>query len=148
MISSLVFYYDIESYQKKKQKQLGAYITLIGHIKNQVECYLLPIDEILSSLDKKLLLECTASPVKQVRTLEEIISASNFYMDGECISLVEKFANEFGTAYRAEQLHSCDYYISELKGQMGKLKENNAKERKVHLALCLCASMSIVLLLI
>ncbi len=148
VISSLVFYYEMQSFEKKKLAQLSAYISLIEYIKNQVECFLLPIDKILSSADRELICACTLTDAQDFKTLNDLIDGTSFYLNSESIGTVKVFADEFGVGYRAQQLRSCEYCITELMRQRDKQKEKNTKEKKVRLALCLCASFSIVLLLL
>ena len=73
---------------------------------------------------------------------------ADFYFDNECIGFIKQFSRDFGQGYIEEQLRSCDYYKNELIKQREKMKEKSIKEKKLRLALCLCASFSVILLLI
>ena len=48
----------LASYEKKKLSVLDAWIDLIFHIRGQIDCYLMPLDEILSCADEAVLKGC------------------------------------------------------------------------------------------
>ena len=54
IISALVIYLEIQRYEKLKLKQINSYILLIEYIKNQIECFLLPIDTIILNCNKEI----------------------------------------------------------------------------------------------
>lgn len=151
VISSLLIYLEMQKYEKLKLAQLNAYISLIEYIKNQVECFLLPIDSIIQSVSEKIIKECgikEGTDLKSFATVNDIVQSTVFYIEGDSIGLIRQFAHDFGMGYRDEQIRLCEHYIKELIKEREKLKENSAKEKKVRLALSLCISVSLILLLI
>ena len=44
IISALIVYLEMQKYESIKLKQINSFILLIEYIKNQIECFLLPID--------------------------------------------------------------------------------------------------------
>ena len=149
ILSALVMYSEIQRYEKLKLKQINSYILLIEYIKNQIECFLLPIDVIIHNCNKDVIKYCGINTdYTKAKNLEELIMSADFYCDTECVELIEQFSKDFGQGYMQEQLRSCDYYRSELIKQRDKIKEKSIKEKKLRLALCLCASFSLILLLI
>lgn len=149
ILSALVMYSEIQRYEKLKLKQINSYILLIEYIKNQIECFLLPIDVIIHNCNKDVIKSCGINTdYTKAKNLEELIMSADFYCDTECVELIEQFSKDFGQGYMQEQLRSCDYYRSELIKQRDKIKEKSIKEKKLRLALCLCASFSLILLLI
>ncbi len=149
LTSGFIVYIESQKYENKKLDQLDAYITLIDYIKNQVECFLLPIDEIISQCDASLLDRCGISAgTENLKTIEDIVKASELYIDQEALSLIGKFAKEYGKAYRSEQVRSCVFYKEELLKIYNKNKKSNDEQRKVRLAISLCISFSVILILI
>ena len=151
VVSALIFYFESQAYNKKALAQLDAYINLIEYIKNQVCCFLTPIDIILNNCDVEILKNCVMGEVSEpkiLKTVGDIIDASYFYIEQDALAVIKRFGSDFGTIYRDEQLISCDLYIDELKSIKSKKKENFEKEKKVRLALCVCLSVSMILLLI
>ena len=148
LMSALLMYFEMQSYQKKRANQLDAFLSLIEYVKNQVECYMLPIDAIILSCDKKLLERCGVDIAREYKTLEEMIEHTDFYLENDALKIILEFVKDFGVRYRSEQIISCKRYYDLLIKEREKLKEKNTKERKVRLALCLSISFSIILLLI
>ena len=148
-ITALYCYSETIKYQKKRMKQINAFIDLIDYIKNQVECFLLPFDEIVRSCNTNLLNNCgITTPKSNFKTMKELISHVNFYCDDEVIEILEQFADGFGKAYLNEQINSCEYCKNELIKKRNKTHEKDLKNQKIQLALFLCASFSIIILLI
>ena len=149
VISALIIYLEIQKYEKMKIKQINSFILLIEHIKNQIECFLLPIDTIIHNCDENMVRSCGINnDHRKVDNLEELIMSADFYCDAECIDLINQFSRNFGQGYMQEQLSSCDYYRNELIKKRDKLKEKSIKEKKLRVALCFGASFSLILLLI
>lgn len=149
IVSALIMYFEMQHYEKLKLKQINSFILLIEYIKNQIECFLLPIDKIIHNCSEEMIKSCGINAdYRKAEKLEDLIDTTDFYCDNECIELIKQFANDFGQGYMQEQVRSCDYYRGELIRQKEKLKEKSIKERKLRLALCLCASFSLILLLI
>ena len=146
-ISGLVFVKETLAYDKLKISQADAYIGLIEYIKNQVECYNIPIDKIIESSDRDNLNKCGALNTGY-KTVADVVNAANMYIDEEIVDILMKFANEFGTVYRDEQLKMCNYHINELREYRKKTDEKISKERKMHFGLSVCFAASLILLLI
>ena len=149
IISALIVYLEMQKYESIKLKQINSFILLIEYIKNQIECFLLPIDVIIHNCNEELIRNCGINTdYKKVKTLDDLVSSTTFYCNGECVDIIKQFSSNFGQGYIGEQLRSCNYYRSELIKQRDKLKEKGAKEKKLKLAICLSASFSLILLLI
>lgn len=149
VFSGLIVYFEMQRYENMKIKQINSYISLIEYIKNQIECFLLPIDAIIRSCNKELIKNCGIdTEYRNATKLDDLIESARFYCGEECIELIRQFANDFGQGYMAEQLRLCDYYRGELIKERDKLKEKGIKERKLRLAICVSASFSLILLLI
>ena len=121
-ISGIVFVKETLAYEKLKISQADAYIGLIEYIKNQVECYNIPIDKIIESCDRDILNKCGALNTGY-KTVADVVNAANMYIDEEIVDILMKFANEFGTVYRDEQLKMCNYHINELREYRKKTDE-------------------------
>ncbi len=149
ILSALIMYLEMQRYEKLKLGQINSFILLIEYIKNQIECFLLPIDKILQGCSSDMIESCgIKADYKKAEKLQDLIDKTEFYCNNECIELIKQFAKDFGQGYMQEQLRLCDYYSGELIKEREKLKEKSIKERKLRLALCLCASLSLILLLI
>ena len=144
--SGIWFYFIREKFQKIKELQFSAYIKLISYIKNQIECYMLPIDTIIAECDIELLSECGS--VSRASTLVDFLDNSTFYIDEDVIRLLYDFAEDFGLKYYNEQIKTCDRYINELNKSREVYLNQRAKDKKLSLAICLSISFSLILILI
>ena len=148
-ITALFSYSNIIKFQKKRIKQMNAFIDLIDYIKNQVECFLLPLDQILRTCDKNLLNNCGFNlKHSNYKNMKELIASANFYCEEEVIELLNQFADTFGKVYLSEQIRSCEYFKNELIKIRNKNQEKDTKNQKIQLAVFLSASFSIIILLI
>ena len=145
-ICALKTYSDVQGFQKKRIKQISAFIGLMEYIKNQIECFLLPIDVIINNCDTDLLYNCGIK--KDSKSFKELISSVTFYCNEDAIDIIRQFADNFGRNYSHEQIIACEYYKKELIKIREKELEKDYKNKKVQLAICLCISFSIIILLI
>lgn len=148
IFSALTVYFETQRNEKKKAEQINAYISLVEYIKKQIECFLLPIDSILSSCDENIIRECIGSDTDRVKSLDELFEATSFCIDAEAVAHISSFVHDFGSYYRDEQIRACEICRDELCEISRKMCENTAKNKRVILTLCLCASLSIILMLI
>ena len=124
---------------------VDAWIDLILHIRSQIDCYLMPLDEILACTDREILTGCMChAPHPDLSTLLE---ASSPYITQESKRLLNAFVKEIGGSYREEQLRRCDYYVNSLRHIRQKIAEELPAKTKVCITLSLCLSVSAVILL-
>lgn len=152
-LSAMIFAIQSQQYEKMKIKQAEAFIILIKFIKKQIDCFCLPIYEIISKSDQTVLKNCgfkycdiNNMPIDS--SFEWILNNCWLYIDQEAIELIKKFSSELGKSYREDQLKSCDYYASELMEYKNRLISDLPKKRKIKTALCVCSSLSFILLMI
>ncbi len=137
--------YSTARYEKKRLSVLDGWIDLIVYIRAQIDCYLMPMDEILQNGDHTLLDACM-SPTNAT-DLDAILRASSLYLDGEVKRLLEHFVRETGSTFREEQLRRCDYYVSALRTQRERLAAELPARRRLSTALCLCIAIGTAILL-
>lgn len=147
-VSGIWLFLIRESYQKKKMLQLQGYIRLISHIKNQISCYMLPIDKILQDCDERILQDCGFYASSPAESIEAILDGSVFFFDDEIQQKLYLFARDFGKGYLNEQIKLCDRYISELKSIYEHFNAERTKDKKLSFAICLSISLSLILILL
>lgn len=132
-------------YEKKKIAVLAGWSDLIWYIRSQVDCYLLPLPQILERADGSLLEACDCREERP--DLTGIYNASQPYLDQQARRLVASFARGSGFENREELLRRCDYCISSL----GRLREKRLEEfsakARVITAVCMGAAVLISILL-
>ncbi len=148
VLSGIWVYLVRENYQKRKSNQLQGYIRLFSYIKNQIECYMLPINKILFDCEDKLLSDCGYYAKKKPTSLEEVLELSEWYFEADVCEKIFGFARDFGKSYLGEQIKLCDSFILDLKALYESLSAQRIKDKKLSLAICLSISFSLILILL
>ena len=145
LISAVFFAVSHYKFQERKLRTLDGFIALIMYVKGQVDCYALPLREILSRLPAEIFCDCNCP--EGADSLDEIVLESSIYLEEEALRLCEAFASEFGSTFREEQLRRCDYYVSALVEQRKVLAEETFKRSRVGSALWICSSLGLLILI-
>lgn len=132
-------------YEKKRLSVVDGWIDLILYIKGQIDCYLMPLDDILSGGDRALFEACM-SP-SNAADLPAILNASQIYLDGDAKHTLESFVREIGSGYREEQLKRCDFFISSLQTQRERIAADLPMRVRLCATLCICLSLATAILL-
>lgn len=135
----------IVRFEKRKIAVLAGWSDLIWYIRSQIDCYLMPLPEILAGADLALFEACGCSEQRQ--NLTAVYHASQLYLEKESRRLLCSFVREIGSGYREELLRRCDYYIASLgKLRTRKMEEFPAKTR-IAAAVCLGVAAMLAILL-
>ncbi len=132
-------------YEKKRLSVVDGWIDLILYIRGQIDCYLMPIGDILSGGDRALFEACM-SP-SNAADLPAILDASGIYLDGDGKRLIENFVREIGGGYREEQLKRCDFFISSLRNEREKIAAALPMRVRLCATLCICIALATAILL-
>lgn len=132
-------------FEKKRLSVLDGWIDLIFYIRTQIDCYLMPLDEILATADKTLLQ--FAEDRSYQHTLASLFGATSPYLNTEGQRILRGMIREMGGSYREEQVKRCDFYLVSLRA----LREKLAAELPARLKLCttlsLCTAVGTAILL-
>lgn len=127
--------------------ELAGWISLLRFCKRQVDCFSLPMGEILARCDREILSACGFVGDLAPKSFEDLLAASAM-QDGETESIVRGFCEEFGKGYREEQTRGCDYYLGLLEARREQLLGRLPAQKKMNATLSVCAALAIVLLLL
>lgn len=145
VISSIFVALSHRRFQGTRLKTLDGFIALLMYIKGQVDCYALPLYEILMSIPPEILCDCNCP--EGVESLDELIYESKIYLEEESLRLLEAFSVEFGSTFREEQLRRCDFYLNALVEERKRLSDDVIKRSRVGSALSICSSLGLLILL-
>ena len=120
---------------------------LFAHIKNQVECFSLPIGEILSRIEPTLLRQCGYSGRTTPTDISELVRGTLF-ADGETARIAESFASEFGKCYKREQVSRCEYFIALAEERRKKLSAELPSKIKLYATLSAATSLGVIILFV
>lgn len=143
--------------ERKRLLVLDGYIALVRYIKGQIDCYAMPMDDIMSTADPTLLEACigrgrsyggfATEEMTVWRRLPDMIEESRLYLEPESERLLRLFASELGQTYRAEQVMRCEHYIQALTSERRKLADTAPLRVRMNSALCLCCALGVAVLL-
>ena len=146
----------IVAFERRRLRVLDGYISLIYYIKGQIDCYALPLTDILASVDPTILLACLGVDTGALRLsaeppetcdLTDMVRQSRLYLQPESERLLTTMTGELGTTYRAEQVRRCEYYLSALTEERCKLYETLPGRLRTTCTLCLCCALGTAVLL-
>ena len=137
----------INSADASALSQTEGFISFIRICRVQIDCFSLPISEILNGCGERELFECGYEKAEMPVDISDFVLNCRV-SDPEAYSLFSTFISEFGRGYRDEQLKACDYYIAMLEERRKKLSSALPAKRKRNATLCVCASLALAILLL
>ena len=144
-LSGIVSAVSLCRYCRRRLDTLDGFISLIQYIKGQVECYAMPIGEIMASLPPEILHDCNCPA--GASSLDELIEESRIYLDRDSLRLLTAFSVEFGSIFREEQTRRCDHYVARLRERRTFIADRISGEMRSGSALCIGAALCLLILL-
>lgn len=142
-------------FERRRLSVLDGYLSLIQYIKGQIDCYAMPLTDILARADPSLIAACLGLDGPRgsepagggMLPLPSLVSESRLYLEPESERLLTAFTGELGNTFRAEQVARCDYYLEALTRQRGKLADTLPARLRVGSTLCMCCAAAATILL-
>ena len=126
-------------------RRVEAWTALLRRIKTEIECFSLPIRDILKKTDRELLLACGYAGISAPDSLSELVSSVRL-ADGVTEELIRRFASEFGRCYRSEQVERCAYYLSLMEDRRKSLLSELPSKKRLNSTLCIAGSLGLLIL--
>ena len=120
---------------------------IMENVKNMIECYAMPIGQILKQMDPEVLKLCGYSGDSLPCDLLELLENSSV-TDGESREIFFSFSKDFGKGYRKDELLRCSMFLERMRSREKKLLKEAAKKKRVVMAVSLCGAAAVVILLI
>ena len=130
--------------EKRRLTILDGWIDLISYIRNQIDLYLTPLDEILQKADPT---EHFSIKRDQAVTLQSLYNATAWWLGAEEKRLIGEFVREIGDGYREDQIRKCNYFLDSLRVLRADRAAELLPRIRVMLAIGLCASLGATILL-
>ena len=131
--------------EREKLTVLDAWLGLLLYVRGQIDCYLLPLDEIFRDADVELLRAASAG--RKTETWDGLLRASLPHLGKESARLLTSLIRELGSSYREEQLRRCDYYLAALGKERDRIAAALPARQKLCVASCLCTALGTAILL-
>lgn len=134
------------AYERRRCRQGEAFLSLMRHIRAQIDCFSTPLQGILANCDPAVWRDCGVS--EPPRGLAELLRDAPLCMPDEACRLLFDAAARLGAGYREEQLRCCDYFLERLTPICDKMRRELPKRERLALLLPITAAAILVLLLI
>lgn len=152
LLLSVSFYiaFNIKKKGKNKLKVLSSLVRLIEYIKEQIEYFCTPTEEIFRHYDDSTLAEFGLMPIldtdDMIKKLDKLL-ADNL-LDTENRELLLSFCKKLGRCTQDEQIANCEYTLSRLCKSLEETIARLPKKTGVYSALTVvCGFMAAVILL-
>ena len=127
-------------------KLCESWVSFVRYVKNQVECFSLPFDEILMRR-VDLLRECGLYGTDIPKTPNELLSCG-IQGDKRTVELVRGLISDFGKYYRDEQVKRCEICLTMLEEHAEKMREELKSKKKLNTTLVMSACIALAILLL
>lgn len=146
-VSGIIGSYVLNSAAKRTLEQIEGLISLVRHLRTEIECFCMPLPSALERCPREVLVKCGYTANGIPKSVRELLDGC-VICDGETQKVMLSFAGSVGKGYRDEQLGLCDYCIELLEARRQSACEQLPSKIKRNSALCLCGALAVVILLI
>ncbi len=133
------------AFERKRLAQAEGFLALLREIRVRIECFSMPITQILSECDRSVLLACGTE--RTPKDLAALLSDVRLYLSEEICRLLTALSKKLGTGYREEQLRCIDYYVARLSPYCDTLRGELQKRERMALVLPIALCAALILLL-
>lgn len=147
LLSGFFLSVEINKYNKSKLTQAEAFIALIKNIRLKIECYAMPIPEILASCDDKIISECGGENADR-SSLKSFYETIRLAVDGAGKKAIRDFCMTVGSGYKENEVKVCDTYIEELMSYRSLLSDKLPGTEKMCTTIYVCGFGMLLLILI
>lgn len=144
---SLYIAYSIKKYAENRIRFNCAMLEFITYIKNQIEYFCTPTEDIIESYSEGFLFECGFLGDLCGNDWKKAIENSK-YIDENSKNIIFGFSNKLGRSAKEEQISNCEYAISALDKQIDLCRAEVIGKYKAYSSLALICGFMIVILLI
>ncbi|MBE7043740.1 MAG: hypothetical protein E7399_09685 [Ruminococcaceae bacterium] len=149
MIGSAVYYsVTLVRRAKRRIQQTEELCNLILYIKNNIEAFMTPVQDIIASFSSRD--EEISYFLGQAMQNGLFDSAANATLgiSKEGMVLFNEFACRVGKNYKDEEIRMCEYYYNELSSLLKREKEETGQRMKMYKTLPVMSAISIALMLV
>ncbi len=136
----------LTGFERRRYRQAEGFVALVRHIRLQIDCFSLPVERILSTLDEGLRADC-ALPARAA-SFPALLQGTRLFLPPEMRDLLIGFSADLGASYREDQLRCCDYYLARLMPHCERIREELPRKMRLWLLLPPALSGALILMLI
>ena len=120
--------------ERERIERLRELVFFIRYVKDKVECYSMPMDQILDSCKESILRNLGVK--KKVSALSELFDECAPFGGEEIKSILERFCLDFGKGYREHQVKLCESTANAVESHLKKLESTYPTRKKTATTLC------------
>lgn len=147
LLSGFFLSVEINKYGRRRLSQADAFIALIKNIRLKIQCYAMPIPQILASCDDKIIAECGGEHADR-SSLKLFYKDVQLLIDGTGKKAIRDFCMTVGSGYKEDEVKACDTYIKELTDYRDELNDKLPQAARLCTTVCVCGSGMLLLILI
>ena len=118
---------------------------LILYIGDRIECFSMPIGEILAACDRELLLRCGFDGAESAEDVQGLLPVAQ-RADPEVYRILCEFASEFGRCYRQEQLQRCRSCHAKLLERRQTMTEQFRVKKRINLTMIMAGALMLAII--
>ena len=130
--------------ERRRVEQLAGFVALVRYVKLQIDCFSLPVPQILLRCDRSILSACGITG--EITDFEGALRAADLAVPPSAERLLFEFGAALGGSYRAEQLRLCEHYLGRLQPMLDTLRAEAGKRERMAWLLPMALSVSLLLL--
>lgn len=134
-------------FERRRCRQAEGFLSLVRHIRLQIDCFSMPVGRILKGCDGRILTDCGVES-DSLPDLPTLLRGTRLYIPEEMCRLLWELGGRLGGSYREDQLRCCDYFLERLIPWCDRLRAELPKREKMMLLLPVAFAAMLVLLLI
>ena len=134
-------------FERRRYRQAEGFLSLLRHIRLQIDCFSMPVAQILAACDARILADC-GTEATALSDFNALLQGTRLYVPEEMCRLLFDFGTQLGSSYREEQLRCCDYFLERLIPCCDRLRAELPKRERMALILPVAISAMLVLLLL
>ena len=140
-----------ESYAFRAISEYEAFLSMLGHIKNKINCFLMTTCKLLCDFESGPLEESGFLPkLREGKRMSEAFedASARLAISKEAKKLLSVFFEELGVGYKDEELNRISGVERELSSILSREREEMPKNVRIAKTLLLAAALGILILII
>ena len=133
---------------EKRRREAEAALELLKYFKEQILSFGMPLNEMLRRCPRRTLEDCGLSLERDVYMSSEELSRCCAAADEMTRKNLSSFFAAFGKSGISEQVAECDVFIGRCSERYARLSADAPKQKKVNVALCISASLALIIIML
>lgn len=131
----------------RRRTQAAAIEEWLRFVRGQIDCFAMPISDILLISGRETLCECGYFADVMPNDFFEFLESAEIY-DGDIEEALRELGASFGGCYREEQLRACERCIEAVSQRRQEMSAEIPKKKKLNATLCVSAALAVAILLL